>query len=109
MNALLDRGEHPDAVFAYNDLMAIGAMRALSERGVRVPEEVSVVGFDDVSESRFCTTALTTVSPDKQAIARLAVERLVARLGGDAELAPERIQPGYTLVVRESTAPAPGR
>jgi DNA-binding LacI/PurR family transcriptional regulator len=105
MNALLDRGARPDAVFAYNDLMALGAMRALVERGLRVPQDISVVGFDDVEEGRFCAVALTTVSPDKQAIARLAVERVVARLGGGAPPDPERIQPGYTLVVRESTAP----
>ncbi len=104
MNALLDRGERPDAVFAYNDLMALGAMRALVERGLRVPQDVSVVGFDDVEEGRFSTIALTTVSPDKQAIARLAVERVVARLTGAQDVNPERIQPGYTLIARESTA-----
>lgn len=104
MNALLDRGTRPDAVFAYNDLMALGAMRALVERGLRVPHDVSVVGFDDVEEGRFSTIALTTVSPDKQAIARLAVERVVARLTGTPQVRPERITPGYTLVARESTA-----
>ncbi|MBM9510615.1 LacI family DNA-binding transcriptional regulator [Actinacidiphila acididurans] len=105
MNALLDRGARPDAVFAYNDLMALGAIRALVERGVRVPQEVSVVGFDDIEEGRFGAVSLTTVAPDKQAIARLAVERVVARLTGTSGLRPERIQPGYTLVTRESTAP----
>jgi DNA-binding LacI/PurR family transcriptional regulator len=105
MNALLDRGPRPDAVFAYNDLMALGAMRALVERGLRVPHDVSVVGFDDIEEGRFSSVALTTVSPDKQAIARLAVERVVARLGGVPGPPAERIQPGYTLVARESTAP----
>ncbi|MCM2424604.1 LacI family DNA-binding transcriptional regulator [Streptomyces sp. RKAG337] len=107
MNALLDRGERPDAVFAYNDLIAIGAMRALTDRGLRVPDDVAVVGFDDIEEGRFSTIALTTVSPDKQAIARLAVERVVARLAGAPDLVPERIQPGYTLVARESTARRP--
>jgi DNA-binding LacI/PurR family transcriptional regulator len=105
MTALLDRGAAPDAVFAYNDLMALGAMRALVERGLRVPQDVSVVGFDDIEEGRFSTTALTTVSPDKQAIARLAVERVVARLTGSPQIQAERIQPGYTLVARESTTP----
>ncbi|MYS19473.1 transcriptional regulator, LacI family [Streptomyces sp. DvalAA-14] len=104
MTALLDRGAEPDAVFAYNDLMALGAMRALVERGLRVPGDVSVVGFDDIEEGRFSATALTTVSPDKQAIARLAVERVVARLTGTPQMHAERIQPGYTLVTRESTA-----
>jgi DNA-binding LacI/PurR family transcriptional regulator len=107
MNALLNRGTRPDAVFAYNDLMALGAMRALSERGLRVPQDVSVVGFDDIEDGRFGAVTLTTVSPDKQAIARLAVERVVARLTGDPQVEPERIQPGYRLVARESTAPPP--
>jgi DNA-binding LacI/PurR family transcriptional regulator len=104
MNALLDRGERPDAVFAYNDLVALGAMRVLTERRLRVPQDVSVVGFDDIEEGRFSPVALTTVSPDKQAIARLAVQRVVARLAGTPGLEPEHIQPGYTLTVRESTA-----
>ncbi|GGV51562.1 LacI family DNA-binding transcriptional regulator [Kitasatospora indigofera] len=104
MNAVLDRGERPDAVFAYNDLVALGAMRVLTERRLRVPQDVSVVGFDDIEEGRFSPVALTTVSPDKQAIARLAVQRVVARLAGTPGLEPEHIQPGYTLTVRESTA-----
>jgi DNA-binding LacI/PurR family transcriptional regulator len=70
-----------------------------------VPQDVSVAGFDDVEEGRFSTVALTTVAPDKQAIARLAVERVVARLTGAEEVSAERIQPGYTLIARESTAP----
>ncbi|WP_371477381.1 LacI family DNA-binding transcriptional regulator [Kitasatospora sp. NBC_00315] len=104
MNAVLDRGERPDAVFAYNDLVALGAMRVLTERRLRVPQDISVVGFDDIEEGRFSPVALTTVSPDKQAIARLAVQRVVARLAGADGLEPEHIQPGYTLTVRESTA-----
>jgi DNA-binding LacI/PurR family transcriptional regulator len=104
MNAILDRGERPDAVFAYNDLVALGAMRVLTERRLRVPQDVSVVGFDDIEEGRYSPVALTTVSPDKQAIARLAVQRVVARLAGTPGLEPEHIQPGYTVTVRESTA-----
>ncbi|MCX5214574.1 LacI family transcriptional regulator [Kitasatospora sp. NBC_00240] len=104
MNAVLDRGERPDAVFAYNDLVALGAMRVLTERRLRVPQDISVVGFDDIEEGRFSPVALTTVSPDKQAIARLAVQRVVARLADTPGLEPEHIQPGYTLTVRESTA-----
>lgn len=107
MNALLDRGARPDAVFAYNDLMALGAMRALVERGLRVPQDVSVVGFDDIEDGRFATTALTTIAPDKQAIARLAVERVMARLTGTPPVEAERIHPGYTLITRESTANRP--
>lgn len=116
MARLLDAGQRPDAVFAYNDLVAIGAMRVMSERGLRVPEDIAVVGFDDLTESRFGAVSLSTISPDKQAIARLAVECVVARLGGgggpgapaDGEAAgggraSRELKPGFSLVKREST------
>jgi DNA-binding LacI/PurR family transcriptional regulator len=105
MAALLDAGQRPDAVFAYNDLVAIGAMRVMSERGLRVPEDVAVVGFDDLTEGRYGAVTLTTVAPDKKAIARLAVESIVGRLAGeDAEQSANRqLQPGFTLMKREST------
>ncbi|MEU3252391.1 LacI family DNA-binding transcriptional regulator [Streptomyces sp. NPDC006997] len=102
MSRLLDAGRRPDAVFAYNDPMAIGAMRVLHERGLRVPEDIAVVGFDDVIEGRFGAVTLTSVSPDKEAIGRLAVESVLARLGGTAP-EPRRIRAEYRLVEREST------
>ena len=103
MNAILDRGPQPHAVFAYNDLVALGAIRVLTERGLRVPHDISVVGFDDIEEGRYSPTALTTIAPDKQAIAKLAVQRVVARLADTPGLEPQHIQPGYTLTIREST------
>ncbi|MBC7273911.1 LacI family DNA-binding transcriptional regulator [Streptomyces broussonetiae] len=102
MSRLLDAGRRPDAVFAYNDPMAIGAMRVLHERGLRVPEDIAVVGFDDVIEGRFGAVTLTSVSPDKEAIGRLAVESVLARLGGTAP-EPRRVRADYRLVEREST------
>jgi DNA-binding LacI/PurR family transcriptional regulator len=70
---------------------------------VRVPQDVAVVGFDDVEQSRYSVPALTTVAPDKEAIARSAVDRLAARLdAGDAWRAEEIII-GTRLVVRESS------
>lgn len=111
MAALLDAGRMPDAVFAYNDLVAIGAMRVMAERGLRVPEDVAVVGFDGLTEGRYGAVTLTTVAPDKQAIARLAVGSLVDRLAqADAPVSgaagpggSRLLQPGFTLVEREST------
>ncbi|MDN3272288.1 LacI family DNA-binding transcriptional regulator [Streptomyces sp. MA15] len=102
MTRILETGRRPDAVFAYNDLMAIGAMRVLHERGLRVPEDVAVVGFDDVAEGRFSTVTLTSISPDKEAIGRLAVESVLARLGGNAP-EPQSIRAAYRLIEREST------
>ncbi|WP_345620915.1 LacI family DNA-binding transcriptional regulator [Streptomyces ziwulingensis] len=102
MARILETGRRPDAVFAYNDVMAIGAMRTLHERGLRVPEDLAVVGFDDVVEGRFGAVTLTSVSPDKTAIGRLAVESVLARLAGGA-LEPRRIRAAHRLVEREST------
>ncbi|GAA5021390.1 LacI family DNA-binding transcriptional regulator [Kitasatospora paranensis] len=104
MAALLDGADRPDAVFAYNDTVAIGAMRTLADRGLRIPEDIAVVGFDDIEEGRFAGVPLTTISPDKEAIARLAVDCLVERLSGGASTEPRRARPGHRLVVRESTA-----
>jgi len=102
MARLLRAGRRPDAVFAYNDLIAIGAMRVLAEHGLRVPEDVAVVGFDDVVEGRYGTVTLTSVSPDKAAIARQAVEAVLAGLRGE-DHEPRKVQAGYRLVEREST------
>jgi DNA-binding LacI/PurR family transcriptional regulator len=103
MAALLDRPDPPDAVFCFNDLLAIGALRAAAERGVRVPADLAVVGFDDTEESAYSAPSLTTIAPDKAAIARTAVE-LLHRRRSSAE-PPERadLQTPFRLRVREST------
>ncbi|WP_158862302.1 LacI family DNA-binding transcriptional regulator [Leifsonia sp. AG29] len=102
MRSLLDSGAVPDAVFCFNDLLAIGAMRAILLAGLRVPEDIAVVGFDGIDEGGFATPSLTTIAPDKGAIARLAVDRLLARIDGE-ELPASSIQAPYRLIVREST------
>ncbi|MFJ9537530.1 LacI family DNA-binding transcriptional regulator [Streptomyces sp. NPDC101225] len=103
MAELLDAGVRPDAVFAFNDLIAIGAMRVLHERGLRVPWDVAVVGFDDIAEGRFGAVTLTTVSPDKQAIAKMAVGSLLRSLSGREEPGGRELTAHFTLVEREST------
>ncbi|MHB9757176.1 LacI family DNA-binding transcriptional regulator [Streptomyces sp. BYX5S] len=85
MAELLDRRPEVDAVFAANDLMAAGALRTLRERGARVPEDVAVVGFDDVASVAVATQpALTTVHQDIEGMGRLMV-RLLMRLLDDAD------------------------
>jgi DNA-binding LacI/PurR family transcriptional regulator len=103
MAELLDSGVRPDAVFAFNDLIAIGAMRVLHERGLRVPWDVAVVGFDDIAEGRFGAVTLTTVSPDKQAIAKMAVASLLRSLSGREEPGGRELTAAFELVEREST------
>lgn len=101
--ALAALPEPPDAVFCFNDLLALGALRALREAGLKVPQDVAVVGFDDIEESRYSTPTLTTIAPDKAEIARTAVDLLARRLSGEADRASTRATPGYRLEVREST------
>ncbi|MFF8914334.1 LacI family DNA-binding transcriptional regulator [Streptomyces sp. NPDC015032] len=85
MARLLDRHPGPDAVFAANDLMASGALRVLRERGHRVPEEVALVGFDDmVSVAEATDPPLTTVRQDVARMGRLMVRMLMRRLNGEA-------------------------
>ncbi|WP_327351120.1 LacI family DNA-binding transcriptional regulator [Streptomyces sp. NBC_01304] len=103
MARMLDAGHRPDAVFAYNDLVAIGAMRVLHERGLRVPWDVAVVGFDDIVEGRFGAVTLTTIAPDKEAIARLAVQSLLRSLEHPGEQAGRELAAEFRLVEREST------
>jgi len=101
---LLARGADFDAVFCFTDLLALGAMRALHERGVDVPGDIAVIGFDNIDEGRFSTPTLSTIDPDTERIAEIAVDMLAERLvdhrsGG----APREIRVEHRLVAREST------
>lgn len=102
MRALLALEKPPDGVFCYNDLLAVGAVRELCQAGVRVPDDIAVVGFDDIEEGHYLTPNLTTIAPDKQGIASLAVEQLFKRLDGETGEPVTREVP-YQLVAREST------
>jgi len=107
MRALLERRPDLDAVFCFNDLLAIGALRALREAGRRVPDDVAVMGFDDVEECRYTTPTLTSVAPDKLAIAETAVRLLMHRIEQDGDAEPQEVFPPFTLAVRESTTGRP--
>jgi DNA-binding LacI/PurR family transcriptional regulator len=102
MHDILDRTECPDAVFAFSDPLAHGVMRALHERGFRVPDDVLVVGFDDDEEGLYSIPTLSTISPDKQWLARTALDRVVGRLSAP-DLPPETFLGPFRLEVREST------
>lgn len=91
-----------DAAFCFTDELALGAVRAAYELGLRVPEDVAVVGFDDIDGGRFSVPSLTTIAPDKPAIARLAADLLDERLRGDATTGRTEVAP-HALVVRESS------
>jgi DNA-binding LacI/PurR family transcriptional regulator len=104
MAELLDRAEPPDAVFCFNDLLAVGALRAARERGIDVPGDVAVVGFDDIEECTYSSPTLSSLRPDKARIAHLAVELLAGRLADGSGPAQDVVAP-HELVVRESSGP----
>lgn len=102
MRALLELPAPPDAVFCFNDLLAQGAVREALTSGLRVPRDLAVAGFDDIEDGRYSSPTLTTISPNKQQIAQVAVEMLVARVSGDPSKPREHIA-AFELAVREST------
>jgi DNA-binding LacI/PurR family transcriptional regulator len=105
MRALLDGGPPVDALFCFTDQLALGAMRVALEAGLRVPADLALVGFDDIEDGRYSTPSLTTVTPDKHAIAEQALTCLAERMhDGGAERPARRIIVGHRLSVRESTA-----
>jgi DNA-binding LacI/PurR family transcriptional regulator len=101
---MLARMPEVTAVFTANDHQALGLLRAFSERGRKVPQDVSVIGFDDVPEAAFYIPPLTTIRPDFAAVARAGLELLLRQLDGEA-VGADRVIIAPTLVVRESVAP----
>lgn len=95
---LLSAGMPADGIFAFNDLLALGAMHALTAGGVRIPEDVAVVGFDDIEEARYSTPTLTSIAPDTAAIARIAIDLLFS----DPPASGIHTV-GFTLAARAST------
>lgn len=104
---LLSRRKPFTALFAYNDISAIGAIRAIHEHALRVPQDVSVLGFDDIPGAAFHTPSLTTVRQPLSRMGEVAAQSLLDRIEGKEEYPSEiAIEPEF--VVRESTALAPG-
>jgi len=99
--AALDR--RPDAVFACNDYMAIGAMLAFQEAGIRVPDEIAVAGFDDITSARYANPPLTTVEVPVYDLGRQAGERLLRRVQASTPPEPEQFKVSHELKVRAST------
>jgi LacI family transcriptional regulator len=102
MREILDRHPSVTGVMAYNDLMAIGAIRALRAAGRDVPREMSVVGFDDVAFAEYVDPPLTTIAQSPTDLGRLAVRRLIAAIGAAGRTTTRTVVP-VALVVRSST------
>jgi DNA-binding LacI/PurR family transcriptional regulator len=106
---LLNLSETPTAVFVCNDVNAAKAIKAINERNFKVPDDISVVGFDDSFRASECWPQLTTMRADAEVMGRMAVRRLVKRVAKEAAV-PEQIFMDAELVIRGSTGfPKPGR
>ncbi len=98
--------QRPTAVVAHNDLMAIGAMKAFAEAGLRVPADISVIGFDDIAAASYVQPALTTLAYPKRQMGKEAIEMLLNVLRSEHRVAPQTVKLPVELVVRASTGPA---
>lgn len=99
--------ERPTAVFCASDQVAFGLISRLNEVGVRVPHDISVVGFDDIEQAQYYIPRLTTIRQDRQLLGQTAADLMLLRLEGDAETTPEEFVKllDVELIVRDSTAP----
>ncbi len=97
----IDTGVAFDALLCRDDKFALGALKALADAGLRVPEDVAVIGWDDTQLASYTSPTLTSVSPDKTALAEVALELLLERIGGHQGPGRHRIVP-HTIAVRQS-------
>jgi LacI family transcriptional regulator len=109
VKALLSRTKDFTALFAFNDIAAFGAMRALHEAGLRVPDDVSVIGFDDVLSAPFHIPSLTTIHQPLREMGKAGAECLINRINHPKTPYPQQVIVQPELMVRESTALASAR
>ncbi|WP_267548870.1 LacI family DNA-binding transcriptional regulator [Rhizobium rhizogenes] len=100
---ILEGKFQPTAIFAANDLMAIGVMQSLRERRIRIPEDIAVVGFDDISAAKLVTPTLTTVAQFQWKMGERAAQTLMDRLRGEKTGAGTAVEMPFDLIVRGST------
>ncbi len=107
MKKLIESEEKlPTAVFAENDNMAIGVMRAVKDAGLRVPQDISVIGYDDIQAARRTDPPLTTIRQDLEEVARLACDYLIECRDSKEQIAPISKDVATRLILRKSTGPA---
>lgn len=101
----LPTSDRPTAVIAFNDIMALGAMHAIRSHRLKVPEDISVVGFDDIAMAAHANPPLTTVSQPRYQMGQLAMRMLRQMIRGETHLGGSYTLVESPLIVRESTAP----
>ena len=99
------KGPLPDAIFAFSDMTALKVLEAAEERGVRVPEDVSLVGYDNIAFTALSRIHLTTLSQHKFQQSRIAVERLLEKIGGSRANTVDLLEP--ELIIRSTCARKP--
>lgn len=100
-NKMLEKGALPSALFVCNDMMAMGVLNAANEKGIRIPEDLSLIGYDDIHIAKFMSPSLTTIHQPKYRLGKAAVEALLKKLDGSAtETQVVQLEP--TLVVRKT-------
>ncbi len=105
MDELRGRKVHFSAVFAANDSLALGSLRYCCKNGLRVPEDIAIVGFDNIEFAEYAVTPLTTINYDVMRVTKLAIERVLELIGAAGELPEARVtQVEPELVVRESSS-----
>lgn len=104
MREFLEAGVPFDGLVAFNDLIALGAMRAMQEAGIKIPEDVAVIGFDDIDETRYTLPTLSTINPGREEIAEVAVRYLRERIASpQAPIPPREFLSQFELIQRESS------
>ena len=99
---LLNLKDKPDAIFCYSDLLALGALKAVFDFGLRVPDDIAIIGIDNIEEGQYSRPTLSTISLDTQFIAHHAVARAVARID-NPEIEAEEVVAKHSLIMRQST------
>jgi LacI family transcriptional regulator len=105
MAILLDMEMPPTAVFCANDLIALGALEVANSSGYRVPQDLSIVGFDDIEDAAYASPPLTTIKQSPHQLGAIGAQTLMDRINGRAESVSITID--FSLVIRESSAPRP--
>jgi LacI family transcriptional regulator len=102
-NAIAKRKTLPTAIFASNDHLALGVIKALKENQIRIPIDISIIGFDNIPEAAYFSPALTTVRQDFDQLGKLAINRMLMQLKENSKPGAYTIAP--ELIIRESTQP----
>ena len=105
IRSLHDRGIGFDAVFALTDVVALGALRALADAGLRVPDDVQVIGFDDIDEAPYLVPALSSINPGHEEMADAIVAQLIAQINGGPTGEPQELVAPARLILRGTTKP----